>query len=82
MAARSWAASSDGSFDSIAPAARSLASRAFNFSFPALDTSRAWRSQKTSSRQGDRARASLSPSILTSRWSRRDSLDSFFSGHP
>ena len=76
-AARSWAASSDGSFDSVAPAARSLASRAFNFSLPALDTSRAWRSQKTSS-DSDRARASASPSILTSRWSRRDSLDSFF----
>ena len=53
-----------------------MASRAFNFSFPALDTSKAWRSQKTSS-DSDRARASLSPSILTSRWSRRDSLDSF-----
>ena len=80
-AARSWAASSDGSFDSVAPAARSLASRAFNFSLPALDTSRAWRSQKTSSDR-DRARASLSPSILTSRWSRRFSRDSFTSGPP
>ena len=57
------------------PTARSLTSRAFNFSFPALDTSRAWRSQKTSS-VSDRARASHSPSIRTCRWSRRDSLDS------
>ena len=63
-------------FDSVAPTARSFTSRAFNFSFPALDTSRAWRSQKTSS-HSDRARTSQSPSIRTSRWSRRDSLDSF-----
>ena len=74
---RRRAASSDGSFDNVAPAARSFTIRAFNFSFPALDPSRAWRSQKTSS-DSDRARASASPSILTSLCSRRDSLDSFF----
>ena len=59
------------------PGRPKLGEPAFNFSLPALDTSRAWRSQKTSS-DSDRARASASPSILTSRWSRRDSLDSFF----
>ena len=35
----------EGNFDSVAPAARSFASRAFSLSFPASDTSRAWRSR-------------------------------------
>ena len=48
-ATRKWAASSDGSFDSVAPTARSLTSRAFKASLPALAPSRAMRSQKTSS---------------------------------
>ena len=48
------------------PGRPKLGEPGFNFSLPALDTSRAWRSQKTSS-DSDRARASASPSILTSR---------------
>ena len=48
-ATRRRAASSDGSFDSVAPTARSLTSRAFKASLPALAPSRAMRSQKTSS---------------------------------